>query len=283
MSDRASGVLAVDKPAGVTSHDVVERVRRGDLAAGARVGHAGTLDPFATGLLLVLIGRATRFQRFLMDLPKTYRARARFGAVSDTGDPTGTIEQTGGRVDAVAVEAALPALTGRIEQRVPLTSAVKVGGERLYRKARRGESFETPVRTVCVMRLELLAFDPDAQEAELEIECSSGTYVRRLVSDLGELCGAGAYCAALARTAIGPFELAHADEQALVPLSEALAFMPERVLAAEEERLVRSGRPVSNDLPAAGTRVRLTVGGDLVAVAERREGLLKPIVVIPGD
>jgi tRNA pseudouridine55 synthase len=281
MTQRASGVLLVDKPAGVTSHDVVERVRRGDLAQGAKVGHAGTLDPFATGLLLVLLARATRFQRFFMSLDKTYRARARFGAVSDTGDPTGSIERTGRRIETEAVEAALPALTGRIEQRVPMTSAVKVGGERLYRKARRGESIETPVRTVRVMRLELLGFDGDAQEAELEVECSSGTYVRQLVGDLGELTGAGAYCGTLERTAIGPFALGAADERRLVPLSEALAFMPERVLTPEEERLVRSGRSISDEGAAAESHVRLTIEGELVAVAERREGLLKPVTVLP--
>jgi tRNA pseudouridine55 synthase len=281
MTQRANGVLLVDKPAGVTSHDVVERIRRGDLAQGAKVGHAGTLDPFATGLLLVLLARATRFQRFFMSLDKTYRARARFGAVSDTGDPTGSIEPTGRRIVAEAVEAALPALTGRIEQRVPLTSAVKVGGERLYRKARRGESIETPVRTVRVVRLELLGFDLDAQEADLEIECSSGTYVRQLVGDLGELTGAGAYCGTLERTAIGPFALGAANEQRLVPLSEALAFMPERVLTSEEERLVRSGRSISDRGAPAERHVRLTIEGELVAVAQPREGLLKPVTVLP--
>jgi tRNA pseudouridine55 synthase len=282
MADGASGVLLVAKPAGVTSHDVVDRIRREQLARGAKVGHAGTLDPFATGLLLVLVGRATRFQRFLMSLPKTYRTTARFGAVSDTGDPTGSIEPTGRRVDLQTLEAALPAMVGALEQRVPLTSAVKVGGERLYRKARRGEQVETPVRTVHVTRLELLGFDPEAQEAELELECSSGTYVRQLVSDLGERCGAGAYCASLERTAIGPSALADADERRLVPLAEALAFLPERVLSEDEDRLVRNGRPVPDgDEGAGGDHVRLTIGGELVAVAERREGLLKPVVVIP--
>src|SRR5207245_1760833 len=150
MADGASGVLLVAKPAGPTSHDVVQRIRKSDLARGRKVGHAGTLDPFATGLLLVLIGGATRFQRFFMALPKTYRALVRFGSVSDTGDPTGSLVPTGGRVDAEAVTAALPALVGEIEQRVPLASAVKVGGERLYRKARRGEAFDTPVRRVRV-------------------------------------------------------------------------------------------------------------------------------------
>src|SRR6266542_6703585 len=134
----ATGVLLVAKPAGVTSHDVVERFRRLPLAKGAKVGHAGTLDPFATGLLLLLVGQATRFQRFFTALPKTYVATAQLGASSDTGDPTGEIRDTGGRADADAVRAAATGLVGDIRQRVPLTSAVKVGGERLYRKAHRG-------------------------------------------------------------------------------------------------------------------------------------------------
>src|SRR4051794_27856087 len=167
-----SGVLLVAKPAGVTSHDVVDRVRRLPIARRAKVGHAGTLDPFATGLLVVLVGKATRFQRFFMALPKTYRTTAQLGAVSDTGDPTGAIRATGRRTREADVRAAAARLVGEIEQRVPLTSAVKVGGERLYRKARRGESFETPVRSVRVGRLEVLGFEDSEQRAELEVECS---------------------------------------------------------------------------------------------------------------
>lgn len=282
MIEAASGVLLVAKPAGPTSHDVVARIRRTDVARGAKVGHAGTLDPFATGLLLVLVGRATRFQRFFMVLPKAYRTLARFGATSDTGDPTGSVEPTGRQVDRETVRAALPALTGETEQRAPLTSAIKVGGERLYRKARRGESFEPPVRNVHVARLELLSFDEEAQTGELEVECSSGTYVRRLVSDLGDLTGAGAYCETLERTAIGPFALADADERRLMPLSDALAFMPERALTSDEERLARTGRPIEpRHRPAPGGHVRLTIEGQLVAVAESRDGLLRPITVLP--
>jgi tRNA pseudouridine55 synthase len=141
---RRGGVLLVAKPAGVTSHDVVEQIRRLPLAGNAKVGHAGTLDPFATGLLLVLVGQATRMQRFFMALPKTYRTLARFGVTSDTGDRTGTLVSSSGRTTEHAIREALPRLTGTIRQRVPLVSAVKVGGERLYLKARRGEDFETP-------------------------------------------------------------------------------------------------------------------------------------------
>lgn len=281
-----SGVLLVAKPAGVTSHDVVDRVRRLPIARRAKVGHAGTLDPFATGLLLVMVGKATRFQRFFMALPKTYRTIARLGAVSDTGDPTGEIEATGRSTDEAAVRAAAARLVGEIDQRVPLTSAVKVGGERLYRKARRGESFETPVRRVHVTRLDVLAFEEDqpdhqGQRAELEVECASGTYVRSLVGDLGELTGVGAYCESLERTAIGSFAVEAADDARLVPLAEALSFLPERALDPEEERLVRNGRAVEPDgIDADAADVRLTAAGELVAVAECRDGKLRPVTVV---
>jgi tRNA pseudouridine55 synthase len=158
---------------------------------------------------------------------------------------------------------------------------VKVGGERLYRKARRGERIETPERVVRVDRLDLVAFDPAAQTATLEVECSSGTYVRQLVTDLGELSGAGAHCETLERTAIGPFRLADADDQRLLPLREALAFLPEHRLAPEEAGRVRHGRGVEAD-EGEGTEgaVRLTDGGELIAIAERRDDVLKPVTVL---
>jgi tRNA pseudouridine55 synthase len=278
------GILLLAKPAGITSHDLVEQVRRSRLGRGRRVGHAGTLDPFATGLMLVLVGSATRVQRFLVALPKTYRATARFGATSDTGDPTGTLTRTGQRASEPDLKDALPALTGAIEQSVPLTSAVKVGGERLYKKAHRGEQVETPTRTVSIHRLELEAFDSEAQRAQLEVECSSGTYVRQLVADLGRMSGAGAYCETLERLAVGPFRLDAADESKLVPLADALSFMPERALDEAEARLVRHGGAIENGAPPAPEEpVRLTTGGELVGIGEPREGKLRPIVVLsPG-
>lgn len=190
-------VLLCDKPAGITSHDVVMRVRR---ERGCKAGHTGTLDPFATGLLLVLIGRATRLQRFLTELPKTYMARARLGWRSSTGDPDGELSETG------RIPAALQLPTGRIRQRVPMTSAVRVGGERLYRKAHRGETVETPEREVEVHRAELLEHDDES--ARYEIECSTGTYVRTLIETLDD-----AYCVELRRTAIGPFRVEEAGEE----------------------------------------------------------------------
>jgi tRNA pseudouridine55 synthase len=278
---QGDGVLLISKPAGATSHDVVERMRRSGIAKGGKVGHAGTLDPFATGLLVILVGRATRFQRFVMGLPKTYRTCARFGFTSDTGDPTGTVTATGTRTNETTVREALTKLRGEIQQRVPLISAVKVEGERLYRRARRGERPERPIRTVQVSRLELQAFDEDRQVAELELECSSGTYVREVVADLGRLCGTGAYCEALERLAIGPFRLERADEARLIPLVEALSFLPERALDPEEARRVRHGSAVEDrGTPKEGRVVRLTRNGELIAVAERRGDSLKPVTVL---
>ncbi len=201
--EHGDGVLLIDKPRGITSHDVVARVRRA--LGGARTGHAGTLDPFATGLLLVLVGRATKAQSRLMALPKRYETVAQLGARSSTGDPEGTIERTG------RLPPDPPALpTGELRQRPPAYSAVKVGGERAYKRARRGESFELPERIVTVSRFQQLWREPDPREPGLQraayaIECGSGTYVRSLIADLGD-----AYCLELRRTAIGPFDVADA-------------------------------------------------------------------------
>src|SRR5580693_2123982 len=174
----ASGVIVYDKPAGVTSHDVVLSVRR-RLGRGIKVGHAGTLDPFATGLLLVLVGRATRVQRFLMALTKRYEATARFGAISTTGDPEGDIDYTG-----VVPDGDLELPTGRIRQRPPAFSAVKVGGRRAYALARAGESVELDGRDIEVYRFDEV-WRSGARRGFV-IECSSGTYVRSLIGDLGD-------------------------------------------------------------------------------------------------
>jgi tRNA pseudouridine55 synthase len=220
------GILLIDKPAGMTSHDVVAAVRRA--LGGARTGHAGTLDPFATGLLIVLVGRATKAQRELTALPKRYEVVARLGAASSTGDPEGEIVQTGRLPPR---ELALP--TGQLRQRPPRHSAVKVAGVRAYKRARRGEDFELPERTVTVYRFEQLwrddAAPPDgAPRAAFAIECSAGTYVRSLISDLGD-----AYCEQLRRTSIGAFDVREAvapprrastwRDPPLIELSRALA------------------------------------------------------------
>jgi tRNA pseudouridine55 synthase len=270
------GVLLLAKPPGITSHDLVADVRRG-FPLKTKVGHAGTLDPFATGLMLVLVGRATRLQRYLVGLPKAYRAGVCLGITSTTGDPTGELTATGRRADRGAVLAALARLTGEIRQTVPAYSAVKIEGVRLYRRARAGEEVELPVRTVRIDRLDLARFDEPAQEAELVVECSSGTYVRQLVADLGELCGAGAHCTTLERTRVGPFALADVDPGRPLSLSSALAFLPERRLSADEAAAVRHSRRIAG---TAEGPIRLTHDGDLVAVAVERDGELRPETVI---
>jgi tRNA pseudouridine55 synthase len=261
------GVILYDKPAGVTSHDVVASVRRG-LGRGVKVGHAGTLDPFATGLLLVLVGRATRAQRFLMDLPKTYFVTARFGAVSSTGDPEGAVVETG-----VVPAGDLPLPTGVVRQRPPAYSAVKVEGRRAYALARAGETVDLPEREVFVYRFSETSRDGDRRE--FVIECSSGTYVRSLVADLGD-----AYCEALRRTRIGPFDVAAADPERVVELGEALRFLPEVALDPEAAR--RAGHGVTVPGAASGP-VRLTDIDGLIAIAEPDgERGLKPVVGFRG-
>ena len=222
------GILLIDKPVGITSHDVVARVRRS--LGGAKTGHAGTLDPFAGGLLVVLVGKATKLQSKIMELPKCYETVARLGARSSTGDPEGEITETGQLPPHPPL---LP--TGEIRQRPPMHSAVKIKGERAYRKARRGESFQMPERIVTVSRFEQTW--REAERAGYEIECSSGTYVRSLIADLDD-----AYCLELRRTAIGPFPL---DAAILPPARDAVWQSPplltvERALAEVERFQARA-------------------------------------------
>ncbi|MBV9466868.1 MAG: tRNA pseudouridine(55) synthase TruB [Solirubrobacterales bacterium] len=259
-----AGVILYDKPPGVSSHDVVASVRL-KLERRVRVGHAGTLDPFASGLLLVLLGRATRVQRFLMALPKTYEATARFGAVSSTGDPEGEIVSTG-----VVPSGELELPTGRLRQRPPAYSALKVGGRRAYALARAGVEVELAEREVEVYRFEQRWHDRDRRE--FLIECSSGTYVRSLIAALGD-----AYCEALRRTRIGPFELADADPERVIPLDEALAFLPE--IRLDPAAALRAGNGAAVAGIASGV-VRLTDELGLVALAEPGavQGTLKPVV-----
>jgi tRNA pseudouridine55 synthase len=261
-----NGVILVDKPAGVTSHDVVAGQRR-RIGHGVKVGHAGTLDPFATGLLLVLVGRATRVQRFLMELPKRYETVARLGWTSTTGDPEGEIAPGTHPVEPLR----LP--TGVVRQRPPAYSAVKIGGRRAYALARSGERVEMPEREVEVRRFEELWRDGD--RAAFAIECSSGTYVRSLIADLGD-----AYCLELRRTGIGPFEVADADPERLVPLDDALSFLPVVTLSGDAAK--RAGHGTAVEGRADGI-VRLRDENGLIALAEPRpDGLLKPIVGFRG-
>jgi tRNA pseudouridine55 synthase len=261
-------VLLYDKPAGVTSHDVVATVRR-SLPRKTKVGHAGTLDPFATGLLLVLVGRATRVQRFLMALPKRYETVARFGAVSSTGDPDGEIVETG-RVPEGELE--LP--TGLIRQRPPAYSAVKVNGRRAYELARAGESVELAEREVTVHRFEQCWHE--GERRAFAIECSSGTYVRSLIAALGD-----AYCEQLRRTRIGHFDVADADPGRPLALAQALDFLPEVRLDPDGARRAAHGQPVPVPAGTGSTEtVRLTDAEGLVALAEPAPDVaaLRPVV-----
>ncbi len=260
------GVLLVDKPPGVTSHDVVAKVRR-RLGKGVKVGHAGTLDPFATGLLLVLVGRGTRIQRFLMELPKRYETVARLGYTSTTGDPEGEIAP-GERPEQPFI---LP--TGLITQRPPIYSAIKIDGKRAYARARAGEVVEVPEREVEVTRFEQLSGNDEF--ASFAIECSSGTYVRTLIADLHD-----AYCVQLRRTHIGGFDVANADEERLIGLDDALSFMP--VLDLEGDAAAKAAHGVA--VPGhAKSLIRLRDEDGLIAIAEPRGGAtLKPVVGFRG-
>ena len=259
------GILLIDKQAG---EDVARRRRRGaPRARHQRVGHAGTLDPFATGLLLVLVGRATRIQRFLMALPKTYVATARLGAVSTTGDPEGEITVTG---SIPPDPLHLP--TGELRQRPPAYSAVHVDGERAYatRPARRGRRDARAHRARAALRAALAPGGPGASSRS---SARSGTYVRSLVADLGD-----AYCEALRRTAIGPFDVRDADPGRVVGLADALRFMP---VGGAWTRTTRAPRCTAARCPIPGRHegpVLLLDAGGPVAVAEPRDGALKPTV-----
>jgi tRNA pseudouridine55 synthase len=284
------GLVLVDKPAGITSHDVVARVRR--IARTRRVGHAGTLDPMATGVLVLGVERATKLLGHLMLSDKAYAATIRLGQDTVTDDAEG--EPTGGSSAAAVTEAdvstGLAALTGTIEQVPSAVSAVKIDGRRAYARVRAGEQVELAARTVTVSRLELRATRRigDLLDVDVEVDCSSGTYVRALARDLGRALGTGGHLTALRRTAVGPFtladaltleELAERPDPVPIPLDAAVAAaFPRRELsAAETDRLRHGGRldPVGRPGPYGG----FDQDGHAVALLEERTGLARPLVV----
>lgn len=288
-AEGVSRVVLVDKPVGWTSYDVVRRAKG---SFKGKIGHAGTLDPFATGLLLILFGQATRVASMFMDLPKEYGVTVRFGVVSTTGDPTGELTGTGGRTDLAAIIPALDTLRGEIVQRVPMTSAVKVGGERLYHKAHRGEVVDTPERSVMVYDLTPLSFDEVEQDLELIALTGKGTYVRRLAEDLGSALGVGAHAARLRRLRVGWFDAADAiapdelaatrllepDDRGVLRLSKALAFLPAAEVGEADARRVANG----NDLPDAPEGLfRVCGAGGMLALYEGSSGCGRPKVVFP--
>jgi tRNA pseudouridine55 synthase len=286
------GVLVCDKPAGMTSHDVVARVRR--LAGQRRVGHGGTLDPPATGVLVLALGRATRLLPFLPMEPKRYLARIAFGAETDTLDASGTVTATADTagVDEPALRGALGGFLGPQQQLPPMVSAVKVGGERLYAKARRGESVERATRPIVVHALELVDFAAgERPEATVAVTCSGGTYVRSLAADLGRRLGSLAHLAALRRTAAGQFTETDAHT---LPALEALAGGLARVVLAPAQALRSIAvRPLSAaeaaalatgaTLPPSGRAepvAALAPDGRLVAVIQDDAGRARSRVVL---
>ena len=291
------GILVVVKPTGPTSHDIVALVRR--LAATKRVGHGGTLDPFAAGVLPVFLGHATRIVEYHLGDRKTYRATVCFGASSSTDDLEGELTPADAAAPTrEAVEAALPGLTGTISQRPPAYSAIKVGGRRAYALARAGETVELATREVTIHSIDIVdwdATDPDRPIAVVDVECSAGTYIRALARDLGALLGGAAYLGALTRTGSGPFRLdgatpldeiraAAADGPAglvplLRPLDTGLDGFPVVALTTDEVAAIARGqfvRPAAG-LPRAAEHYRLQApDGALVAIATGSGGRLAP-------
>jgi tRNA pseudouridine55 synthase len=284
------GVLVVDKPAGMTSHDVVDVIRK--RFETKKVGHAGTLDPAATGVLLVGVGKATRFLAYAQDAPKRYSALARFGTTTSTQDASGEVLET--RPCSFTHDELVRSLekfAGEIEQVPPMVSAVKIGGERLHAKARRGETVERPPRAVTIYELKLTSFtEGDAPEAGLDVLCSSGTFVRTLINDIGETLGCGANMTALRRTETGGFSLDEAtplDEvgpKHLLPLAEAVRVLPSIEVADEHAADVSFGRKlpasIAPDLQEQGS-VAVRSGGVLVAVYKRAGDALAADRVVP--
>jgi tRNA pseudouridine55 synthase len=264
------GVLVIDKPAGMTSHDVVDVVRRRFRVK--RVGHGGTLDPDATGVLVVGLGRATRFLSYAQASPKRYRAVARLGVTTSTQDASGDVlEERPVEVDGVELSRAVAGFRGEIEQVPPMVSAVKVGGERLYEKARRGEEVERAARRVTIFELEVVELCPRTAEVTLEVLCSGGTYVRTLIHDLGAELGCGAHMASLRRTEASGFSerdavaLEAVARQHLRPLADVVGSMARLEIGEAAARRVAHGAELERDPSLA-----LRDGGHVALVHEGR-------------
>lgn len=275
------GLLLIDKPNGITSHDAVDAVRR---ALGIRkVGHAGTLDPMATGLLVMGVGRATRLLRFLGDMDKEYEGTARLGEETDTLDADGRILRTQPvQVSGADIREAMAVLTGEIEQRPPAYSAVKVGGRRLHREARAGRPAEAGPRTARVDVFEPTGFD--GRDVSFRVVCSGGTYVRALAADLGSRLGTGAHLVRLVRTRIGPFRVENASPPQrpgqLLPVERAVSHLPRLELSEDEAEAARHGRPLGPP-DGPGFHAAFDPAGRLVGVYRDCGTRACPEVVLP--
>ena len=296
-----SGVLNLDKPTGLTSRDVVDKVSRP--LRRVKVGHAGTLDPLASGVLVVCVGAATRLIEYVQRLPKTYRAVVRLGARSDTLDADGQVTAIADPPipDEAAVRAALAAQAGTILQLPPQYSALKVAGRRAYDLARAGGTVELAPRPVAVYRVELTAYA--WPRLEFEVDCGAGTYIRSIARDVGEALGSGGYIEVLVRTRIGPFTLSDAHDPRtltaesipglLLPPADAVAALPRLSISREQAALVARGQPldaaglVVDDLPPGPGPIEVALiapDGSVAAIAEAdpRAGLIRPRRVLAG-
>jgi tRNA pseudouridine55 synthase len=288
------GLIVVDKPAGMTSHDVVARIRR--LAKTRRVGHGGTLDPMATGVLIIGVNRATRLLTYVIGAEKSYTATIRLGESTITDDAEGDVTATvpAGRVTDEAIRAGLAVQVGEIDQVPSAVSAIKINGERAYKRVRDGETVEIPARRITVHRLDVLDIrrpaDRDVVDVDIDVTCSSGTYIRAIARDLGTALGVGGHLTALRRTAVGGMTLdaastlAELEERAPdvigLPLAEAArrAF-PQRTATEEETRVLRHGGP----LPAVGIDGPYAVfdpAGEVLAVVSERDGRARAEIVL---
>jgi tRNA pseudouridine55 synthase len=285
MRDAVDGVLLLDKPSGPSSNAVLQRTKR--LLGASRAGHTGTLDPLASGLLVIAFGEATKFSGGLLESDKAYRAKLKFGARTSTGDAEGEVlTRSEVAVSERGLRGALERFRGEIGQVPPMYAAIKHEGRPLYDYARRGESVERPARRVVIRRLELERFDRD--EADLTVECSKGTYIRTLAEDIGEALGCGAHLAALERTAVGPFSLSQAIRlealEALPPAARRARMLPPQSLLGGWPRLrlpaelsakFRQGRAVPAD--SADGNVAVFAGDEaFLGTGEVAAGTLKP-------
>ncbi|MFI7487586.1 tRNA pseudouridine(55) synthase TruB [Micromonospora echinaurantiaca] len=286
------GLIVVDKPGGMTSHDVVARIRR--LARTRRVGHGGTLDPMATGVLVIGVGRATRLLTYVIGAGKGYTGTIRLGQATVTDDAEGDVIATtpAGRVTDDAIRAALTALTGEIDQVPSAVSAIKIDGQRAYKRVREGESVELPARRVTISRLDVLAIRraDDVVDVDVAVDCSSGTYIRAIARDAGLALGVGGHLTALRRTAVGGFTLAEAatldeleqraPEVVNLPLAAAAdRFFPRRDAGADEAKVLSHGGPLD---PAgiAGPYAVFDPAGTLIAIVSERDGRARAEIVL---
>ncbi|MDQ3508902.1 MAG: tRNA pseudouridine(55) synthase TruB [Actinomycetota bacterium] len=284
-----SGAILVDKPSGTSSARAVAMVKR-LLPKKTKVGHTGTLDPLASGLLIIVVGKATRLSRYVTDMEKSYAATARLGATSTTLDAEGDILELEAPIPTEnSIRAALPNFTGCIKQLPPMASAVKVGGERLYKLHREGVEVEREEREVEIHAFDLVSMDESENEAAFHISCGSGTYVRSLASDLAESLGSGAYLTALRRTAVGHFEAEKSaspenlDESTIknhiIPMTKMVSHLPAVEVGDEVAASVANGRSMEVSEDMAGS-FRVEGGGELLAVYEAGGGVARPEVVL---